>query len=68
MTTTIREFKMVVTERANVTPTSNQSVGTSSTSGRTAFTIQIPVSSDATPTVQSSSVEKQQPAQAHKPV
>ena len=58
MTTTIREFKMDVTERANVEATpKNQSLGTSSSAGRASFTIQIPASPDHSQTVRSRSVE-----------
>lgn len=58
MTRIIRQFKMVVTERANLPPTSNQSVSTTNTAGRTLFTIHVPVPPDVAQTIQSSSVEK----------
>lgn len=58
MTTTIREFKMEVTERSDVAQTANRSVSTSSSAGRTSFTIQIPAAADQPATARSVSVEQ----------
>lgn len=59
MTTTIREFKMEVTERALLKDkATSQSIGTSTSSGQTSFTIQIPTSPDQVQTARSLSVER----------
>lgn len=59
MTQTIREFKMEVTERATVPPSTTKSLGTSSSVGRTSVTIQIPnAPRDQGQTIRSVSVER----------